>query len=87
MMGSDIFMLRLKIMTPGERKLIRERLDAWQVAKPVMERLRLEEYRRSNVLESILSLSDASEFALRAHPPKPTSGLIKMHEVFSKTRK
>ncbi len=75
-------------MTSAKREKMRKWVENWKETGKVLREIEIEEYRRSNIGETILSLSDASEAALLAHPPKPSSGLIEMQRIFSKkTRK
>ncbi len=66
---------------------MKEWIANWRETGPIMERLRVKEYRASNLAETLLSLSDVTEASLRAHPPKPTSGIIEMQRLFAKLRK
>lgn len=70
-----------------EREKLREYVVRWKETGEFLEKLKLEEFRRSNLAETILSLSDASESALQFYPPKPTSGLIEMQRLFAKLKR
>lgn len=74
-------------MTKKELAAMKEWIANWRETGPIMERLRVKEYRASNLAETLLSLSDVTEASLRAHPPKPTSGIIEMQRLFAKLRK
>lgn len=74
-------------MTENEREKLREYVSRWQETGEFLEKLKLEEFRRSDLAETILSLSDASESALEFYPPKPTSGLIEMQKLFAKLKR
>lgn len=70
-----------------ETEKLKKWVKHWETLGPRLEKLRLEEYRNSNVAETIFALSDASAAALSAHPPKPTSGLVEMQRLFAKMRR
>ena len=70
-----------------EAKKLKEWVKNWKSLGPRLEKLRIAEYRNSDLSETIFALSDASEAALRAHPPKPTSGLVEMQRLFAKMRR
>jgi hypothetical protein len=70
-----------------EREQLREYVNRWKETGEFLEKLRREEARNINIYEEIMSLSDASEAALRMYPPKPTSGLIEMQKLFMKLKK
>ncbi|MGI8470452.1 MAG: hypothetical protein ACR2N3_18595 [Pyrinomonadaceae bacterium] len=74
-------------MNGDEREKMREYVNRWKETGKFLEKLKLEEFRRSDLAETILSLSDASESALEFYPPKPTSGLIEMQKLFAKLKK
>jgi hypothetical protein len=80
-------MLKSSVMTDEEREKLRAWVNGWKETGEVLEKLRREEFRSSNLAETILSLSDASESALFLYPPQPTSGLIEMQKLFMKFKK
>ena len=57
-------------------------VDRWEVTGKVLTDIKRDEYRRSDLSAIFLSLTDASEAALLAYPPKPTSGLVEMQRLF-----
>ncbi len=61
-------------------------VNNWKELGPVLERLRIEEYRSANLAETLVSLSDVTEAALKANPPQPYSGIIEMQRWFTKLR-
>ena len=71
-------------MTDEEREKMRTWVNTWKETGKFLEKLRHEEFLKANLEETILSLNDASQSALRLYPPKPTSGLIEMQKYFSK---
>lgn len=74
-------------MNEDEREKMRQWVNNWKETGEFLEKLRREEIKSLNIAEEILSLSDASESALRFYPPKPTSGLIEMQRLFAKFKK
>lgn len=65
-------------MTVSEKEKMRYWVRNWKKTGKILQKLRIKEYYESDPSETILSLSDASRAALKANPPKPTSGLIEM---------
>ncbi|MBX3289638.1 MAG: hypothetical protein KF855_09870 [Acidobacteria bacterium] len=61
--------------------------DRWKVTGKRLAEIRREEFQRADVTAIFLSLTDASEAALIAYPPKPTSGLLEMQNIFRKLAK
>lgn len=74
-------------MTSIKSPKAKELVANWAITGPVLERLRIEEYRHSNVAEILLSLRDVTRASLIAHPPKPDSGMIEMQRLFSKMKR
>ena len=74
-------------MTDEEREKMRIWVNNWKETGEILEKLRREEIRNLNITEEIMSLSDASEAALKMYPPKLTSGLIEMQRLFMRQRK
>jgi len=79
-------MIKLPAVSKDQRKIIKSWIRRWEENGPALERLRIEEYRRSNLAETLLSLTDITDAALLAHPPKPYSGIIEMQRIFAKFR-
>jgi hypothetical protein len=73
-------------MTIEESKDIRSWIERWAETGPMLDKLRLKEYRCSNLSDTLLSLADINDAALLAHPPKPESGLIEMQRLFAQLR-
>ncbi len=71
-------------MTEEEREKMRTWVKNWKTTGEFLERLKIEEFRRSDLTQTILSLTGASESALSNFPPIPTSGFIKMHEILKR---
>lgn len=67
-----------------ESASVRAWIDRWKEAGEVLSKLRIEEFRNADVSMIFLSLTDASEAALTAYPPKPTSGLVEMQRLLRK---
>lgn len=74
-------------MTNDEREKLREYVNRWKETGEFLEKLKLQEFRRSSLAETILSLSDASESALLHYPPHPTSGLVEMQKILKRLKK
>jgi len=73
-------------MSADRLEIVRAWVERWAETGPVLERLRLEEHRNSRLSETLLSLSDVTDAALLANPPKPDSGIIEMQRLFAKFR-
>jgi hypothetical protein len=74
-------------MSRISRTKSKEIVRNWAVTGSVLERLRIEEYRRSDLSEILLSLSDITHSSLIAHPPKPYSGVVEMQRLFAKMKR
>ncbi len=74
-------------MTDKEIVTAKKWIANWRETGPILERLRVKEYRASNLAETLLSLTDVTGASLHAHPPKPDSGIIEMQRLFAKLRK
>lgn len=70
-----------------EKENLRAWVENWKRTGEVLEQMRREEIRNSNLADSIVLLSDACESALYLNPPQPTSGLIELQKLFSRVRK
>ena len=62
------------LMNDTEKASTRRWVDNWKTTGEIMEKLRKEELKNLIISDAILSLSDASEAAIRMYPPKATSG-------------
>jgi hypothetical protein len=66
----------------AERERIRQWIECWKVAAPVLEQERFEQVRRTDTAEAIMQLSDAFEWARRSYPPSSSSGLVEQQALF-----
>ena len=73
-------------MTDEEKEKMRAWVNGWKETGEVLEKLRREEIRNSNLAETILSLNDAFRSALWLSPAEPTSGLVEFHKILAKSR-
>jgi hypothetical protein len=73
-------------MKTEEREKMREYVRRWKETGAFLENLKIAEFRRASLAETILSLSDASESALLKYPPRPSSGLVEMHEILLRVK-
>lgn len=73
-------------MTETEREKIKIWVDNWKETGKILEKLRREEIRKSNLAESLAVFDDALRSALWLEPAKPYSGLVKFHEILARTR-
>jgi hypothetical protein len=71
-------------MTEKEQAAVQSWVNNWKETGKVMDELRRKEYKTINITNEILSLSDASEAAIKMYPPTATSGMIEMQRYFMK---
>lgn len=72
-------------MKNDEEKL-RAWAQQWEKTGKVLEELRREEIKNSNLADSIRSFDLALKSALWLEPVKPYSGLVEYHRILSKLR-
>ncbi len=69
-----------------EKEQLRAWAQRWKETGKVLEKLRREEIRNSNLAETIPLFDDAFRSALWLEPAKPYSGLVEFHKVLKKLR-
>lgn len=62
-------------------------VENWKRLGPKLERMELEEHLKSDLGDTLLSLSDVNEASVLAYPPEADSGLIEMQRVLARSRK
>ena len=67
--------------------MIRRWVHTLEQVGPELEAIRLKEIRDADNLHVLNLLESAFDYAARALPPRPTSGIIEMQSVFAKLRK
>jgi hypothetical protein len=67
-----------------EREAMRRWVETWQLAGPELEAIRRKEIREADNLKVLAILEGAFNHALRTLPPRPTSGLVDLHEWLAK---
>lgn len=67
-----------------ETSSLRSWVNRWKETGELLSNLKRDEFSRSDTSAIFLSLTDASEAALIAYPPKPQSGLVEMQRIFRK---
>jgi hypothetical protein len=70
-----------------EREAMIRWVETWKQAGPELEAIRRKEIEKIDTLESLAGLEDAFNYALRALPPRQSSGLVEMQRWFAKLRK
>ncbi len=70
--------------SPEQIALGRRWVEAWQVAGPVLERLRRQELRRLEGNAAIALLCGPADYRVPPRSRKPTSGLIEQQRWFMK---
>ncbi len=73
-------------MREDQREKMRVWVNNWKEAGKVMEELRRDEIRNSNLAESIGLFDLAFRSAISLNPPLPTSGLVEFHRILAKTK-
>ncbi len=73
-------------MDEVEKERVRQWVRNWQVAGPVLERLRNEAIRNTDTAAAIEMLSDAFESARLHWTPPTTSGLVEQQRWFARLR-
>jgi len=69
-----------------DNEKLRAWVEGWKETGKVLEELRCEEIRNSNLAESIKSFDTAFRSAIWREPPIPYSGLIEFHRVLGKLK-
>jgi hypothetical protein len=67
-----------------DKTAIKSWVERWKTTGDFLSKLKRDEFRRTDTSAIFLSLTEASEAALIAYPPKPTSGLIEMQRLLKK---
>ncbi len=73
-------------MTDEEREKMRAWVQGWKETGEVLEKLRREQIRNSNLAETIRQFDDAFRSALWLSGAEPTSGLVEFHKILAKSR-
>jgi hypothetical protein len=79
-------MLKSSAMTDEEREKMRAWVQGWKETGEVLEKLRREQIRNSNLAETIRQFDDAFRSALWLSGAEPTSGLVEFHKILAKSR-
>jgi len=69
-----------------EKEKLRAWAESWKKTGKVLEELRHEEIKNSNLADSIGSFNLALKSALWLEPAKPYSGFVEYHKFLSKLR-
>jgi hypothetical protein len=70
-----------------EREMIRRWVRTWKQAGPELEAIRRREIQQADNLSVLAALEGAFNHALRAMPPRESSGLVEMQEWFARLRR
>lgn len=70
--------------SPEEWALMKQLVETWKRAGPLLELQREEDVRRSDTVENIAAFGRLYGMALAASPPQPTSGLVEQQTFFRK---
>ncbi len=70
----------------NEKEKLRAWAENWKETGKVLEEMRREEIRNSNLADSIRSFDLALKSALWLEPARPYSGLVEYHKILSKLR-
>jgi hypothetical protein len=69
-----------------EREMIQRWVDVWKAAGPELEKIRRREIQEADNLKVLAILESAFNHATRTLPPRPSSGMVEMQQVFAKLR-
>lgn len=70
-----------------EREMMRRWVRTWKEAGPLLEEIRRREVREADNLKVLAMLEGAFNHALRAQPPRTSSGIVEMQKYFAKLRR
>lgn len=70
----------------NEKEKLRAWTETWKKTGEVLEGLRREEIKNSDLAESIKSFDTAFRSAIWLNPPPPYSGLIEFHRILKKLK-
>jgi len=73
-------------MTEEEYAVARRWVETWKRAGPELERIRMEEIRKTDVRSFIDAMDDIIEYVLRVFPPRLESGLVEQQRLFQLLR-
>lgn len=73
-------------MNDDEREKFRAWVNGWKETGEVLEKLRREEIRNSNLADSIEVFDNAFRSALWLNPAGKTSGLVEFHKILAKSK-
>lgn len=73
-------------MDERQEQRVRQWVENWQTARPVLEWLRDEAIRNGDTATAIEQLNDAFESARRHWTPPKASGLVEQQRLFRKLR-
>lgn len=69
-----------------ERERIRRWVENWKLAGPELEAIRRREVRDADNVKVLALLEDMFNHAL-TQPPRPSSGMVEMQDLFAKLRR
>jgi len=67
-----------------EREDLRRWVRNWEETAPLLEEIRRREICELDIHQVLANLEDAFNYAIRAFPPRPTSGLVEMRRLLDK---
>jgi hypothetical protein len=70
-----------------DHETLRRWVKIWEQAASELEAIRRKEIREADNLQVLAILEGAFNHALRTLPPRPTSGLVELHEWLAKLPK
>ena len=74
-------------MKPKDNELLKARVRQWNVAAPVMQRVRDCDIQSADTARALAFFRGAAIAALPKNPPLPWSRLVEQQQWFSKLRK
>lgn len=71
-------------MTDAERTAVKNSMEAWRRAAPVLARVREEDIRAARTISAIAAFRGMALAKVRTHPPASTSGLVEQQRLFAR---
>lgn len=68
----------------NNREQIKQWVENWAVAGELLEKLRIEEIRKTDTIQAMHNLKSASRSALKISVPQQTSGLIQFRQLLAR---
>jgi hypothetical protein len=74
-------------MTKSQASALRDRLEQWKRAAPVLQQVRDEDIRRADTKDAMRIFTGSAAWAAKHRPPLPASGLVEQQRWFMQLTK